>query len=82
MKVLFSLLLLTATSLVTAKVAQPEDQDLSHELSFSVEAESEKARQIASEEDESSVEQSEDTDRNIASDVVESEDSKMQYWKY
>lgn len=83
MKVLFILSILTLSCVASAKVAQPDSESLNHDLGFNIEQTEQKEREIASEES-VPVEEAQDAeaDRDIASDVVESEDSQMQYWKY
>ncbi len=83
MKILFCLLILTLSTVASAKVTQAGADSMDHDLGFSIEQAVQRDREIASEEP-SQVEEAQDSeaDRNIASDVVESEDSRMQYWKY
>ena len=81
-KLLCLMFLLTLTNYTQAGVVAPSSDSLQDDLSFSLdEQSSESEREVASEESEE-IENGEDSDRDIASDVIESSDSKMEYWKY
>lgn len=81
-KLLCLMFLLGITNYAQAKVATPSADSLHDDLSFSLgDQDSETDRDVASEE-EKEVENSEESEREIASDVIESSDSKMLYWKY
>ena len=81
-KVLCVMFLVALTNYAHSGVVKPSADTLQDDLSFSLGGvESETEREVASEES-SQDKENEDSERDIASDEIESSESKMQYWKY
>lgn len=81
-KLLCLMFLLGLTNYAQAKIVKANSDTLQDDLSFSLgDQEVVSDREVASEK-KKEVENSEESDRDIASDVIDSNDSKMQYWKY
>ena len=79
-KFAFMILLVSFTQVSVAQVAQPSEQALDDDLNFKHSDEQEvRERNVAS--DKKLDEEQSDQDREVASDQ-DSQDSKIQYWKY
>lgn len=88
-KLLCLMFLFSLSNYGFAGIIAPTDDALQDDFGFSLEDQSqrfEERRELASEvetnESSKTEDSSEDSKRDIASDVVESSDSKMMYWKY
>ena len=81
-KLLCVISLVALTTYANAGVVKPSADSLQDDLGFSLEEQEVVSDREVASEDEPKEEQAEDSERDIASDIIESTDSKMQYWKY